>query len=60
MGSQPEASRWPLLVVVLNELLRDVLEVLLTEDEELVQHLAPAVPTQRSEYAFARDSGRAA
>ena len=40
MGLQPEAPMWPLLMVVLNELLEDVFEVPLTEDEQVVEHLA--------------------
>ncbi len=35
---------WPLLAVVLNELLEDVFEVPLTEDEQVVEHLAACCP----------------
>jgi hypothetical protein len=35
---------WPLLVVVLNELLEDVFQVPLTEDEQVVEHLAACCP----------------
>jgi hypothetical protein len=49
---------WPRILVVLHELTEHVLKVVTTQDQQVIQVLAPVCPTHLSANEFARGADK--